>query len=279
MTWLRHRDGRDPRDADRPGVAAAIVGATSTAHLAAHQRIGELVLEAGDFGDRGGDVGLALARRATCTRWSATANGPHGRIMKYGSTSELASDEGRDARDRRSARRWRGARLRERDGDRGGLRAVLRRSRSRPTSACRRQSPLATAQGDRRGDERREDLSDAGSRRRRARAQRELEAVAAYPEGSLAPRERLQRRVFAGEQQLLLERHRWRNHLYPLNQIVGPQVDVPRVLASQPLTDVASARRWLRRLSAAGPHLEGLVQRLERRLPPASTCRARSTRC
>ena len=122
---------------------------------------------------------------------------------------------------------------------------------------------LATAQGDRRGDERWEDLSDAGLAAEAARAQRELEAVAAYPEGSLAPRERLQRRVFAGEQQLLLERHRWRNHLYPLNQIVGPQVDVPRVRASQPLTDVASARRWLRRLSAAGPHLEGLVQRLE----------------
>lgn len=122
---------------------------------------------------------------------------------------------------------------------------------------------LATAQGDRRGDERWEDLADAGLEAEAARARRELEAVAAYPEASLPPRERLQRRVFVGEQQLLLERHRWRNHLYPLNQIVGPQVDVPRVLASQPVTDLASARRWLRRLSAAGPHLAGLVQRLE----------------
>ncbi|MCC6171894.1 MAG: DUF885 domain-containing protein [Gammaproteobacteria bacterium] len=38
---------------------------------------------------------------------------------------------------------------------------------------------------------------------------------------------------------------------------------MPRVLASQPVTDLAAARGWLRRLSAAGPHLEGLVQRLE----------------
>ena len=33
---------------DRPGVAAAIVGATSTAHLEAHRRIGELVLDDAD---------------------------------------------------------------------------------------------------------------------------------------------------------------------------------------------------------------------------------------
>lgn len=122
---------------------------------------------------------------------------------------------------------------------------------------------LATAQGDRRGDERWEDLSDAGIEASAALARRELAAVRAFAERDLPPRERLQRRIFVGAQELMLERHRWRNHLYPLNQIVGPHVDVPRVLESQPVTDFASAQRWLERLAAAGPYLDGLVRRLE----------------
>lgn len=122
---------------------------------------------------------------------------------------------------------------------------------------------LATAQGDRRGDERWEDLTDAGLAAEAALARRELAAARAFDTATLGPRERLQQRVFLGQQQLMLERDRWRNHLYPLNQIVGPHVDVPRVLASQPVSDLESARRWLRRLSSTGPHLAGLVQRLE----------------
>jgi aryl-alcohol dehydrogenase-like predicted oxidoreductase len=68
---------------DRPAVAAAIVGATNTAHLIAHTGIGALHLDAEDLasiaavsdGRRGprGDV-YALERDRT---------GPHGRIMKY----------------------------------------------------------------------------------------------------------------------------------------------------------------------------------------------------
>ncbi|MCU0757600.1 MAG: DUF885 domain-containing protein [Steroidobacteraceae bacterium] len=122
---------------------------------------------------------------------------------------------------------------------------------------------LATAQGDRRGDERWEDLTDAGLAAEAALARRELEAVGAFDAVPLGPRERLQQRVFVGQQRLMLERDRWRDHLYPLNQIVGPHVDVPRVLATQPVTDLASARRWLRRLSASGVHLDGLTQRLQ----------------
>jgi aryl-alcohol dehydrogenase-like predicted oxidoreductase len=68
---------------DRPAVAAAIVGATNTAHLRAHTEIGMLKLDAEDFASiaavtnqrRGpsGDV-YALERDRT---------GAHGRIMKY----------------------------------------------------------------------------------------------------------------------------------------------------------------------------------------------------
>jgi uncharacterized protein (DUF885 family) len=122
---------------------------------------------------------------------------------------------------------------------------------------------LATAQGDRRGDERWEDLSDRGLDSDAALARRELDDARAFRYEALGPRLQLQLRIFVAQQQLLLERHRWRNHLYPLNQIVGPHVDVPRVLASQPVTDGGSAEAWLRRLAAAGPHLDGLVQRLQ----------------
>lgn len=68
---------------DRPGVAAAIVGATNRTHLAAHVRIGEVKLDAADRAaiesvcklkkGPGGDV-YALER---------DREGPHGRIMQY----------------------------------------------------------------------------------------------------------------------------------------------------------------------------------------------------
>jgi uncharacterized protein (DUF885 family) len=122
---------------------------------------------------------------------------------------------------------------------------------------------LATAQGDRRGDRRWEDLSDRGLEAEAALARRELDAARAFRVEALEPRLQLQQRIFIAQQELLLERHRWRNHLYPLNQIVGPHVDVPRVLASQPVTDLAAAEAWLRRLAAVGPHLGGLVERLQ----------------
>ena len=68
---------------DRPGVAAAIVGATNRTHLPAHVRIGGVKLDEGDRDaiesvcrlkkGPGGDV-YALER---------DREGPHGRIMKY----------------------------------------------------------------------------------------------------------------------------------------------------------------------------------------------------
>jgi aryl-alcohol dehydrogenase-like predicted oxidoreductase len=85
---------------ERPGVAAAIVGATNTAHLAAHERVAEIPLDATDLAAiaavtdrrRGphGDV-YALERDRTSR---------HGQIMKY----ELNSRPDGDVADRLSAR-------------------------------------------------------------------------------------------------------------------------------------------------------------------------------
>ncbi|HEY2661786.1 MAG TPA: aldo/keto reductase [Caulobacteraceae bacterium] len=68
---------------DRPQVAAAIVGATSAAHLKAHERIGALALDDEDRAvlaaatqDRKGPLGDVYTLERD-------RNGPHGQIMKY----------------------------------------------------------------------------------------------------------------------------------------------------------------------------------------------------
>lgn len=68
---------------DRPGVAAAIVGATSTAHLAAHERIGALRLDAAD---RAALAAVTSRRRGPAGdvyTLERDREGPHGSIMNY----------------------------------------------------------------------------------------------------------------------------------------------------------------------------------------------------
>lgn len=89
LAAVAHRHGCDVATVatrlilDRAGVAAAIVGATSTAHLAAHRRIGEVRLEESDRAA----VEAVLSRRRGPTgdvyALERDRDGPHGRIMKY----------------------------------------------------------------------------------------------------------------------------------------------------------------------------------------------------
>ena len=68
---------------DTPGVAAAIVGATSTTHLAAHTALGSLQLDAAD---RGAITAVSARRRGPpgdVYTLERDREGPHGRIMKY----------------------------------------------------------------------------------------------------------------------------------------------------------------------------------------------------
>ena len=127
---------------------------------------------------------------------------------------------------------------------------------------------LATEQGDANrgqpGNKRLwEDLTERGLAADAAAARRELAGVRKIRSDALSPRARLQQRVFIGQQQLLLERYRWRHHLYPLNQIVGPHVDVPRTLANHPLRSGADLDGWFARLDAVPAHLDGLVGQLD----------------
>ena len=69
---------------DQPGVGAAIVGATNTAHLAAHERIGAVNLT---DADRAAIAAVTARRRGPpgdVYTLERDRDGPHGRIMKYG---------------------------------------------------------------------------------------------------------------------------------------------------------------------------------------------------
>jgi uncharacterized protein (DUF885 family) len=124
---------------------------------------------------------------------------------------------------------------------------------------------LATSQGERSGLDRWEDLSERGAAAEAAAARAEIDGLRRHVRyRALSPREQLQYRVFAEQQQLMLDRHRWRDHLYPLNPIVGPHVDVVSVLTSQPVASAADAEAYVRRIAAVRPYFAGLVERLER---------------
>jgi aryl-alcohol dehydrogenase-like predicted oxidoreductase len=68
---------------DRPGVAAAIVGATSTAHLAAHEQLGRLQLDAADRAAIAAVTGRRRGPPGDVYTLERDREGPHGRIMKY----------------------------------------------------------------------------------------------------------------------------------------------------------------------------------------------------
>ncbi len=68
---------------DRPGVAAAIVGATSAAHLEAHGAIGALTLSAADRALIEGVTARRKGPPGDVYELERDRHGPHGRIMKY----------------------------------------------------------------------------------------------------------------------------------------------------------------------------------------------------
>jgi aryl-alcohol dehydrogenase-like predicted oxidoreductase len=68
---------------DRPGVAAVIVGATNRAHLAAHQRIGDITLDAADLAAIKAVTGQRRGPAGDVYDLERDRDGRHGRIIKY----------------------------------------------------------------------------------------------------------------------------------------------------------------------------------------------------
>ena len=122
----------------------------------------------------------------------------------------------------------------------------------------------ATEAGSRLGYDRWDDTSEAALARQANRIRGNIRfAKTHFAVGRLDPAGQLQYRVFLDEQQLLLDRYRWRDHFYALNQIVGLHLDIPDTLTgAQPLDDEADAEAYIRRISAARTALHQLVQHL-----------------
>ncbi|RBP53569.1 DUF885 domain-containing protein [Arenicella xantha] len=72
--------------------------------------------------------------------------------------------------------------------------------------------------------------------------------------------------AFEADLLLRLERYRWRFHLNPINQIVGPHLTIAgTLLNSHPIDSRASAEFYIQRLQAANVPMQQLVEHLQAR--------------
>jgi uncharacterized protein (DUF885 family) len=122
----------------------------------------------------------------------------------------------------------------------------------------------ATEAGSKVGDDRWDDTSEPALAKDAARIRANIRtAKTQFDYARLDPPSQLQYRVYLDEQQLLLDRYRWRDHFYALNQIVGLHIDIPGTLTGpQPLESEADARAYVKRISAAKVAIGQLVQHL-----------------
>jgi uncharacterized protein (DUF885 family) len=129
-----------------------------------------------------------------------------------------------------------------------------------------RASPqLATEFGGATSGDRWDDLSEGALAANAARIRRNIaEAKSRFDYAKLDAPSQLQYQVFLDEQQLLLDRYRWRNHFYALNQIVGLHIDVPEMLTNeQALQTEQDAQAYLRRIRAVRPTFRQLVRHMQ----------------
>jgi uncharacterized protein (DUF885 family) len=124
---------------------------------------------------------------------------------------------------------------------------------------------LATEFGSKAGDDRWDDISESGLAADAARIRSNIRAAKTrFDYAKLDAASQLQYRVFLDEQQLLLDRYRWRDHFYALNQIVGLHIDIPGTLTErQALQSEQDAHAYLRRIRAVRPAIRQLILRLQ----------------
>lgn len=130
------------------------------------------------------------------------------------------------------------------------------------------ESPLLAAEfGLDLGRDRWDNLSPEAEARRIDRVRADLaRAEQDFDPAAMDGRSRLQHRVFVAEQKLLLERARWRDHLYPMNQIVGLHLDVPGALINlHPMCNLADAEAYLSRINRTDRLFAQFIADLERR--------------
>ena len=125
---------------------------------------------------------------------------------------------------------------------------------------------LATEFASREGYDRWNDRSEPALAADAARVRRFVaEAKKGFDYGKLDAASQLQYRVFLDEQQLLLDRYRWRDHFYALNQIVGLHIDVPGTLTGSQLVETeVDALAYIRRIEAVAPAFRQLIRNMQR---------------
>jgi len=130
--------------------------------------------------------------------------------------------------------------------------------------AVRRSPMLATEFNDLTGYDRWDDVSEAALTAQAAADERALAvAESSFDSVVLDPVGLLQRQIFIDQQHLLLDRFRWRNHFYALNQVIGLHIAVPDMLTNQqPMATEADAQAYIRRLRAVEPLFAQLIARM-----------------
>jgi uncharacterized protein (DUF885 family) len=120
---------------------------------------------------------------------------------------------------------------------------------------------LATEFGSKAGVDRWDDTSEPALAADAMRVRGNIaKARNGFDSAALDPESQLQYRVFLDEQQLLLDRYRWRDHFYALNQIVGLHIDVPGILTGrQPLQTLQDAQAYIRRIQAVRTAFRDLI--------------------
>jgi uncharacterized protein (DUF885 family) len=124
---------------------------------------------------------------------------------------------------------------------------------------------LATEFGSKAGDDRWDDTSERALAADAARVRSDLSAAKTrFDQTKLDPASQLQYRVFLDEEQLLLDRYRWRDHFYALNQIVGLHIDIPGTLTgNQQLQTEHDARDYIQRIRAVRPAFRQLIRHMQ----------------
>ena len=129
---------------------------------------------------------------------------------------------------------------------------------------------LATEFGSKTGNDRWDDTSEPALAAGAARVRGNMRtAKTRFDYARLDAASQLQYRVFLDEQQLLLDRYRWRDHFYALNQIVGLHIDIPGTLTGSQMLQSERTR---------GPISGGSVRYGPRSGSSSCACRLRRAR-
>ncbi|HEY3850557.1 MAG TPA: DUF885 domain-containing protein [Steroidobacteraceae bacterium] len=126
---------------------------------------------------------------------------------------------------------------------------------------------LAATFGAKDGYDRWDDLSASAEEARMERVRADIRSAKTdFDYSKLDERGKLQYRVFLGEDNLLLERYRRRDHFYPMNQIVGLHLAVPDILTHQnTVQSVADADAYIRRIEGVKLLFDQFVGRMKER--------------